>query len=305
MKTSTRRFFSDILNHCYQRTVNRGLLFYSVTDFLVLFTIVCVNAVRFGIKVYALCFMPDHIHGSYSTFNKRDLSGFVRCYTSEYATSFNAVCHRAGPLFACRFGSAPKIGDKKARTNIVYVNNNPVERRITKKAEDYRWNFLAYATSDHPYSEPIINRLISKNMKQAMAAVKNLHSKGLPVKHTFLKHWFGRLNKKESKQFADFIINTYNIIDYKEAARFFGGFDNMLTALHSTTGSEYDLNEISEGRDDSCFSKMGSLLLNNGLVNDIHEIVAMSSDGKMNLLRFLSGKTEATQAQIAKFLHFE
>ena len=250
MKNSSRPFVPGIINHCYQNSINGALLFYSVSDFLVMFTLVCVASKRYDVKVLALCFMPDHIHGSYVAVSKSKLSAFVGYYSSEYVKMFNDYYGRSGPLFNRPFGSVPKIGDKKGRTNLIYVDNNPVERRLSKDAVLYRWNFLAYGQSKHPFSEPIKRRTASSTLKKAMTIVDLQSSRGHPLTFALLGKWFSRLSKKESLQLVDYIITTYSVIDYDAAARFFGGFDNMLLAIRSTTGSEYDLNEPFEGRND-------------------------------------------------------
>ena len=67
-----------ILTHCYQNTVDGFLLFYSISDYLVYFTIFCIYAVREGIRVLSLCQMPDHVHFGITAEASRDLSSFVR-----------------------------------------------------------------------------------------------------------------------------------------------------------------------------------------------------------------------------------
>ena len=46
MKKS-RKFYKDIINHCYQRTADNGVLFYTVSDHLVYFTLYCVLAKKY------------------------------------------------------------------------------------------------------------------------------------------------------------------------------------------------------------------------------------------------------------------
>ena len=303
MKNSSRPFVPGIINHCYQNTINGALLFYSVSDFLVMFTLVCVASKRYDVKVLAVCFMPDHIHGSYVAVSKRELSAFVGYYSSEYVKMFNDYYGRSGPLFNRPFGSVPKIGDKKGRTNLIYVDNNPVERRLSKDAVLYRWNFLAYGQSKHPFSEPIKRRTASSALKKAMEIVDLQSSRGHPLTFALLGKWFSRLSKKESLQLVDYIITTYSVIDYDAAARFFGGFDNMLLAIRSTTGSEYDLNEPFEGRNDSYYAMMSAWLLKTGRFKDVHKVITLPLNEKLNLFRELQYVTNATPGQVAKYLH--
>ena len=160
-----RRFLPGVINHCYQNTRDGFLLFYSICDYLACFTIICTVARRHHVKVLSLCLMPDHLHGSFVADYIEELCAFVGHYTSSVARENNETCGHAGPLFNEPFGSAPKPGGKNGRTNLIYVGNNPVERHLADKAENYRWNFLAYAESDHPFSAPIVKRKASGPLK--------------------------------------------------------------------------------------------------------------------------------------------
>ncbi len=303
MRGQNRKVYPDIINHSYQRTINGDLLFYNVYDGLMFFTIFCVTAPKHRVRVYKLCLMPDHIHNSSSAARKKDLSSFTQSYTSLYAREFNIVCHEKGSVFQSPFGSVPKYGDKKARSNFIYVDNNPVERHLVDKAEQYRWNFLAYSTSDHPFSEPLIIRNASKKMVRAIKLVESRHEEGKYLPYVMLKRMFAPLSEKEKLQLIDFIIVTYNIIDYKGSEIFFNSYEAMIEATHSVTGSEHDLNEVFVGKSDAHYKKMTDIIMDTGRFKDIHDIFALSIEERMELLQVLNRETAATLEQIAKYLH--
>ena len=302
MRGGNRRFYRGIVNHLYQIAIEGDVIFYSISDHLVYFTVFCSFAEKHDIRVLKLCQMPDHIHGSVVTDRKSNLSAFERDVTSVFAREHNEVCHRKGPFFKSPFGSVPKYGDKKARSNLIYVDNNPVERRICEKAEQYRWNYLAYAACDHPFSEPYRVRDASNAMLRAVRIVEDRHAHGLHLPYALLQRMFGPLGVKERRQLVDIIITTYSVIDYEESIRFFGSLDNMLTAIHSTTGSEHDLNEVFVGKDDSWYRRMTEIVMEQTGLSDIHDMLAFSSDRKYDLFQLLRRETLATSEQIAKFL---
>ena len=303
MKGQNRKFYPDIINHCYQRTINGDILFYNVYDCLMFFTIFCIKAPKYGVRVYKLCLMPDHIHNSSSAKRRRDLSEFTQVYTAMYAKEHNIVCHEKGPVFQSPFGSVPKYGDKKARSNLIYVDNNPVERHLVIKAEDYKWNFLAYANNRHPFSKPLMVQDASKSMQHAVEIVDYWHSEGMYLSYYMLKKIFAPLNPTEKLQLVDYIVSTYNVLDYEGASRFFDGYDNMVIANHTVTGSEYDLNEVFVGKSDACYYQMTSIIMDTGRFNDIHDVFALSLEDKMELFKTLNNRTDATLEQIAKYLH--
>ncbi len=302
MKQPERICLQGILNHCYQRSRNGFLLFYGVSDYLLYFTLVCTTAPRYGVRILELCLMPDHIHASVTVNRREDLSAFFSEVSRRYARSNNIVCRSEGSLFESPFGSVPKTGAKKARTNLIYLGNNPVERQLCTKAEDYQWNFLAYARSAHPFSEPLVIRNASWSLRRAIREINALHKAGQPVSYPALKRLSRKLDRKETRQLTDWIVHRYNIIDYDAAARYFDGFDRMLEAMHTNTGSEYDLNEIFTGKSDACYARMMTRTLQTLRIQDIHELFALKEEERLRLFPELLQVRDATPEQVAKFL---
>ena len=299
-----RPFLSGILNHCYQRSAGGGLLFYSQSDYLVWFTIVCVTAVKYRVTILALCPMPDHTHFSVTVDTVQALSGFMGAVNRAFSHEQNKLCHTRSAWFERSFGSVPKTGAKDGRGNLIYVGNNPVERQLAAHAEDYRWTFIAYAQSSHPFSEKLVIRDSSWKMRNAIREVRALHKSGKPMNHAVLKRITAKLNEKEIRQLTDFIIITYNVIDYKQALRFFdGSYEHFLTALHSSTGREYDLNETFVGKSDKHYAQMVKVLLKEKQLSDIHDFLAWPDSEKMKLFNILRQRTRALSVQIYKFLH--
>ncbi|MBP5398255.1 MAG: transposase [Bacteroidales bacterium] len=292
----------DILHHCYQRTDAGVVIFYNVSDYLAFFTLFCITARKYRVKVLAMSLMADHIHLSIIEERKGEISAFVREYSSHFARVHNPVCHTKGALFEPRFGCAPKRGDKAARTNLIYVGNNGPERRLCRRAEEYRWNFLAYAISDHPFSEKYIARDASKALRNARSRIRLLSEKNRPLPYVLLQTFFARLVRKEKEQLVDYIIGKYNIIDYVSAIRFFDTYEDMLSAMHASTGSEYDLNEVFIGKSDAHYARMSSLVFSELGFRDVHDVLALANEEKFRIFQFLCNKTDALPQQVAAFL---
>ena len=280
-----------------------GVLFYTYSDHLVHFTEYCVMARKYDIRVLAMCQMPDHIHDTVIANRKSDLEKFKQDANSGFAMKRNGRFGINGPVFECSFGSVPKIGDKNIRSNLVYVGNNPVERKLVAEAEAYRWNYLAYAGSDHPFSEKLVIRNARWPLQKAVTEVKTQFRAGKPMNYAQLERLFRPLDRMESLQLTDFIISTFNVIDYPGAIRYFNSYDDMLLAMHATTGSEHDINEVFIGKSDAYYNQMTRILLRQGVVNDIHDILALSVDEKYELFLLLRRESEIPSEQIAAFLH--
>ena len=300
-----RKVYRDVLNHCYQRTVGRVVLFYTVSDHLVFFTIFCTMAKKYQLQILKLVLMPDHIHQAAIERRKGHLSAFQHDCQMMYAREFNRLSHRKGDLFEHNYGSVPKVGDKKVRSVLIYLDNNPVERNLAPKAESYQWNFLAYGASDHPFSEKIVTRDASAQLKRAMKEVTAMHEAGRYLRYAFLQRLFRSLpDDRERDQLTDFIVVTYSVIDHAASIGCFGRYEDELLAAHATSGSEYDLKETFDGWSDAFYARMTAVLRREGRYKkDIHEILAIPADKRFELFKLLRQETSAPGKQIAKFLH--
>lgn len=300
-----RVFYPDIINHCYQRSADGGVLFYTQSDHLIYFTNYCIMARKHNVKVLSLCQMPDHVHDAISARHRDNLVKFKREVNGCFTRAYREYTRTEGPVFETPYGSAPKLGAKKGRTNLIYIANNPVERQLVTKAEDYRWNYLAYFLSPNPFSDPIVIRRASKPLRRAVKMTKAQFQAGLPMNYVLLNNLTKELTSAEIQQFIDFVITTYNVIDYLEALRYFDHFADMMVSIHANTGSEYDLNEIFVGKSDKPYAQMTRILMKEADIQDIHDILSMSPEGKMELFRILRLHTGVMNEQIAKFLHLK
>lgn len=293
---------SSVLNHCYQRAENGILLFYCISDYLIYFTHYCILARRYKISVLALTLMPDHVHESVIAEKGQSLSLFKKRLNAQFARVHNEVCHREGQLFEESYGIAPKIGGKSERANLIYVGNNGVERNLASRAEEYRWSFLAYAITPNPFSDKLVIRDSRWPMRCAVKEVKACFKSLKPLSYSQLKRLFAPLTDVEKAQLVDYIINLYNVIDYKAAISRFGSYEKMLIAMHSTTGSEHDIQEEFTGYSDAYYAKMARYVLQLLGVKDVHDILAWDDESKWGLYQDLRGRFNATGKQIAKFL---
>ena len=305
MSTKKRTVSNGVLNHCYQRTKDRVVIFYSVSDYLVYFTLYCVLATKYGVKVLALAIMPDHIHDSVIVPCLDVLAGFKKELNTRFSKINRLVCHNDDTLFEEPYGSAPKYTEKSIRSNLIYVGNNPVERRLSKKAEEYRWSFVAYAVDDHPFSDKMVLRQARCALRDAVKEVKYCRNNGKPLAYKQLQRMFRRLDKRESQQLVDYIIVQYSVIDYQAAVSYFDSYDNMLLAMHSTTGSEHDIKEESIGRSDAHYFRMTSLLMKHYGLKDIHDILAFDDKRKWEALEYVSKELGVPIKQAAAFLRIK
>lgn len=293
-----RRFCADGIMHVYQRTTNGFNLFYSVEDFLVFYTIVSVQAKRIGICLLGMCLMIDHVHLLLSTENLKQMSMFISAYTSLYAREFNVHTGRQGPLFESPYGSAVKLDMKRIRSAIAYLFNNPVEKKLCRKAEQYKWNFLSY----YENTTHINKATCSRKLRRSIDIVQYSYKADRYLNHTLIENIAKGLDTKEKEMLISYIIWTYFPFDKHRLISYYGSYDSMLIAINSNTGSEYDIAETCWCKSDRPYREI-ILYLKKAGHEDIHSVITLSLEEKLKIMMYLKGHTSASNIQIMKFLH--
>ena len=299
-----RKFIKDQMNHTYQRAVSGFNIFYEVEDYLVYYTIFSVMSRRYGMVVYGLCLMIDHIHTLTSTSSCMTFSKFMSNVAIQFVKEYNRYHNRVGPLFSECFGSAPKAGLKLLRTAIAYLFNNPVEWLLCKRAQEYRWNFLAYAASDNPFSDPLVLKKASRRLRRALKEVDGTVKRNEYMTYVQLKRMFVGIDAREKNQLIDYIIVRYNVIRYDDlTTKCYDGYENMLMAINSNAGSEYEVQELRYGRSDAEYRYLYKYVHKKGF-KDAGEVISLPSDSKYKLMVDMMNETSVSKLLICKFLHF-
>ena len=292
------------VGHIYQRARSGFVVFYSVKDSLVFFTIFSFTATKYKIRVLGLCLMYNHIHVLIEAENHEIVARFVQEFSSKFSKAYNARHALKGRLFTT-FGLSNKRGDKQIRTSLAYLYNNPVEDRICKRAEEWNWSFLAYADSDHPYSEKLVLREASVGMRKAARTVRTLHAHQRPLTYEVLDNLFKPLNINEKMQLIDFIVREYSVIDFKKAISYYGSYRNMLTAFSSNTGSEYDICEPHDPYSGAAYRNMSRHLAADKRFSGIDDVLHLHADERIAYLDEMIAACGVSLNHARKFLRIE
>ena len=303
MRGKDRIFKIGAIQHIYQNTLDGWLIFYSKRDYLVLFSLISVAVRKYGIQIIGLCMMPDHIHILVRAENLQTLSQFVCYYSSLFARANNKTTFRRGQLFRHSFGSAMKPDDKRCRSVIAYVYNNLVEKRLADDVESGQWNFLRYARQPYPFSEKLELAGASRAMRRAVEEIKGDRKTDIPLNYNQIERICKDLNRTETAQLTDFIIQQYNCIDYEAAFSFFGSYDSFVTSCNAFTGSEYGVGEIHHKASDIIYGRITDLLRRKYAFHDIKDVFRLEEDKRKKLALAIAKETGAPLFQIAKYFH--
>ena len=292
------------VGHIYQRARSGFVVFYSVKDSLVFFTIFSLTAAKHRIRVLGLCLMYNHIHVLVEAEDHKAIARFMQELCSKFSRTYNIRHGLKGSLFST-YGLSNKRGGKQIRTSLAYLYNNPVEDRICKRAEEWHWNFLAYANSDHPYSEKLVLREAAVGMRKAARTVRTLHAHQRPLTYKVLDDLFKSLNINEKKQLVDFIVREYSVIDFKSTISYYGSHGNMLTAFGSNTGSEYDIREPHDPYSGMAYRKMTHHLASDKRFSGIEDVLQLPAEERIAYLNELAIACGVSLNHARKFLRIE
>ena len=292
------------VGHIYQRARSGFVVFYSVKDSLVFFTIFSLTAAKHRIRVLGLCLMYNHIHVLVEAEDHKAIARFMQELCSKFSRTYNIRHGLKGSLFST-YGLSNKRGGKQIRTSLAYLYNNPVEDRICKRAEEWHWNFLAYANSDHPYSEKLVLREAAVGMRKAARTVRTLHAHQRPLTYEVLDALFKSLNITEKKQLVDFIVREYSVIDFKSTISYYGSHGNMLTAFGSNTGSEYDIREPHDPYSGMAYRKMTHHLASDKRFSGIEDVLQLPAEERIAYLNELAIACGVSLNHARKFLRIE
>lgn len=299
---SVRRYFKrESLQHIFQKTTDYGNFLYTIEDSIVLLSILSTHAMKYSIDIHLLCLMTNHFHMLVDAFSKRLLYQYMDVTTSIFVRLYNKRYSRSGKLFHQSFGSASKSGEKKIRSCLAYIGNNPVEKHLCKSAIEYKWNLLPYYRNDHPFSEPL--KSYSKRLGYAIKAIKNLRENNEYINYKTLDSLTNRLSITEKKWIYDFIISIYNPTNYTKSISYYGSYEKMIQAFDSNTGNEYEIKEEYINIPDSVYSTMFKTLKRNGLWSHNLNPYTYTSEQRAMAINLCLKINDITKTHLIKFFH--
>ena len=302
MRVRKRRIKENAYQHIYQNTIGGVLLFYHDMDRLVYYTAFSVTARKYQAQVLAMSLMYDHTHSSVRLKNPFKMGDFVRDYTSLYATEFNRDIGRHGPLFRCAYGNAPKVGAKAIRTNVAYIDNNAVEKQLCQRAEQDRWNLIAFLDSSHPFSKKIDRSHASRRLLRSLKRVEAFSKADAYLPYRILRSLYDGLTPEEKEQLTDFILHTYLPIDKEQLILLYGNYENMLLAVNSNTGSEYDIKEEFDNSPHTIYKELLQACHHSSFADNPKALLVLPPNDKKRIANILQQRTGATFYQLSKFL---
>lgn len=298
------RFNPSAVHHIYQRSKDKGVIFYSLEDRLVYYTLLASKARRRGVRVVALSVMFTHIHQSLIVGSLKELRNYLHDVDTSMSKIYNNRYHRSGRLFEKPPGRSMKTSPKAIRSNLIYVFNNHTEKKICSQATEERWAFLAYAFSDYPFSERIdrekAERKPGKSLWKSLNLVDRRVRKKQNLDYGDLDRILPKLDAIEKEQFIDYVISSYALVDFSFSTSHFGSLESFVIAVNSSAGGEYDIKEDYTSDSDVAYCQ---LLNYTDAVDKVRDIYTMPVSSRGDLALDALRHTTASLYQLRKFFH--
>ena len=177
--------------HITQRAAGREPLFVEDADYLFMIWLIKEISREHGLRVYAFCLMPNHVHLLLSS-TEPNLYDAMRNLFSRYAMKFNGKYERRGHLFGGPYRQAVCLDDSYLLAASLYIHLNPVKANLAQDPSVYRWSscrLYCRGKSRESFVDPalVLNLLSGEADKKARYRQMLEEGAGLDVRNVIEK----------------------------------------------------------------------------------------------------------------------
>jgi len=142
MARLARVVIPGVPHHIMHRGNRQDPVFFRKDDYVVYRDLVAEWCAACGVKIWAYCLMPTHVHLIAVPAEEDSLRRALGEAHRRYTVRVNQREDWRGYLWQGRFASFP-LDNAYLRTAVRYVELNPVRARLVKRAEQYLWSSAA------------------------------------------------------------------------------------------------------------------------------------------------------------------
>ncbi|HYM25856.1 MAG TPA: transposase [Vicinamibacterales bacterium] len=155
MPRKTRVIEPNTVYHVYNRRNDRQVLFPSARSRDAFVDLMDEGRTGYRIAICMYCVMETHWHQGIWVRDLREVTAvarYVQWLSSRHATRFRVVTGTRGNghVYQDRYKSKPVETPEYYVTLNRYIEANPLDAGLVKRAEDWRWSSLAERTSGRP-----------------------------------------------------------------------------------------------------------------------------------------------------------
>jgi putative transposase len=135
---------SGQVHHVTNRGNRRRTIFEKPADYSAFLDILKEAGTRFRMRLIGFCIMPNHWHLIPWPAPDVSLSAYMHWVTSTHVRRYHEHYGLVGTghLYKSRFDNRICPDDRRLLTVIRYVEANPLQANLVKRAEDWKWSSL-------------------------------------------------------------------------------------------------------------------------------------------------------------------
>jgi putative transposase len=145
----------DVPHHVTQRGNRRQTVFFCEDDYREYLRLLREQGQHYGLKVWAYCLMSNHVHLIVVPTRPESLTRAMAETHRRYTRYINFREGWRGYLWQGRFSSFP-LDEAYLYAAVRYVERNPVEAKLVRRAEAYLWS--SARSHVHGFSDPVLSR---------------------------------------------------------------------------------------------------------------------------------------------------
>jgi putative transposase len=158
MPRAPRIDVAGIAYHTLNRAQGRHVLFQNESDFAAFERVLQEALTREAVRILAYCVMPNHWH--LVLWPERDgaVSAFIQWLSMTHTQRWHAYHKSAGTghVYQGRYKSFPVREDEHLIAVCRYVERNPLDAGLVRRAEDWRWSSLWRRERGGPESSALL-----------------------------------------------------------------------------------------------------------------------------------------------------
>jgi putative transposase len=140
MPRISRGLADDSIYHVINRGNGGQVVFQKDKDYEVFVNLIKEAKIRYAVKIFAYCLMPNHFHIVVMPHQSEDLSRWMQWLLTSHVRRFHKHYGTSGHLWQGRYRSFLIQKDSHLLTVLKYVESNPLRAGLVNSANNWLWS---------------------------------------------------------------------------------------------------------------------------------------------------------------------
>jgi putative transposase len=148
------RISRGLVGGCIYHVINRGnggqVIFHKDADYEAFIDIMTEAKIRYAVKIFAFCLMPNHFHMVLMPRQAEDLSKWMQWLMTSHVRRYHRHYGTSGHVWQGRYKSFLIQIDSHLLIVLRYVEGNPLRAGLVNSAKDWLWSSYVESIGKRP-----------------------------------------------------------------------------------------------------------------------------------------------------------